>query len=135
MIPKHVKFVDEYMVDLNATQSAIRAGYSEKSARSTASRLLTLDNIKAEIASRMKASRISSDEVIKRMEAMALGDLPTKTVTGSHSRKEYDTKAATDSLGKIYALFIDKTIIELDGLEIIDEDPQAEDPSPSPETA
>ena len=135
MIPKHVKFVDEYMVDLNATQSAIRAGYSEKSARSTASRLLTLDNVKAEIASRMKASRISSDEVIKRMEAMALGDLPTKTVTGSHSREEYDTKAATDSLGKIYALFIDKTIIELDGLEIIDEDPQAEDTTPSPETA
>ena len=31
---KQKKFVDEYLIDLNATQAAIRAGYSEKTARS-----------------------------------------------------------------------------------------------------
>ncbi len=32
--PKQQRFVDEYLVDLNATQAAIRAGYSERTARS-----------------------------------------------------------------------------------------------------
>ena len=35
------KFVDEYLIDLNATQAAMRAGYSEKTARSIGQRLLT----------------------------------------------------------------------------------------------
>ena len=38
-------FVEEYLKDFNGTQAAIRAGYSKNSARSTASRLLTIDNI------------------------------------------------------------------------------------------
>ena len=38
---KQKKFVDEYLIDLNATQAAIRAGYSEKTARSIGQRLLT----------------------------------------------------------------------------------------------
>ena len=33
LTPKQARFVDEYMVDLNATQAAIRAGYSKKTAR------------------------------------------------------------------------------------------------------
>ena len=33
MTPKQRRFVDEYLIDLNATQAAIRAGYSEKTAR------------------------------------------------------------------------------------------------------
>lgn len=44
---KERKFVREYLVDLNGTQAAIRAGYSEKSAASTASRLLRRENVKA----------------------------------------------------------------------------------------
>ena len=38
---KQKKFVDEYLIDLNATQAAMRAGYSEKTARSIGQRLLT----------------------------------------------------------------------------------------------
>lgn len=38
---KQKKFVDEYLIDLNATQAAIRAGYSKKTARSIGQRLLT----------------------------------------------------------------------------------------------
>lgn len=40
MTPKAKRFVDEYMVDLNATQAAIRAGYSAKTAYSAGQRLL-----------------------------------------------------------------------------------------------
>ena len=35
MTPKQERFVEEYLVDLNATQAAIRAGYSEQTARAT----------------------------------------------------------------------------------------------------
>lgn len=47
---KHEKFCTEYVKDMNATQAAIRAGYSEKTARSQGSTLLTNPNIKQRVA-------------------------------------------------------------------------------------
>jgi len=47
--PKQQRFVEEYVIDWNGTQAAIRAGYSERSARVTASRLLTKANVKVAI--------------------------------------------------------------------------------------
>ncbi len=41
LTPKQKQFCEEYIIDLNATQAAIRAGYSEKTARSIGNRLLT----------------------------------------------------------------------------------------------
>lgn len=41
MTPKQRRFVDEYLIDLNATAAAKRAGYSQRTARSQAERLLT----------------------------------------------------------------------------------------------
>ena len=38
LTPKQARFVDEYLIDLNATQAATRAGYSEKTAEVQASR-------------------------------------------------------------------------------------------------
>lgn len=48
--PKQERFVQEYLVDLNATQAAIRAGYSKQSARVQASRMLTKANVQDAIA-------------------------------------------------------------------------------------
>lgn len=48
------RFIAEYLIDLNATQAAIRAGYSERTARSVGSENLTKPDIAAAIA---KASR------------------------------------------------------------------------------
>lgn len=42
---KQQRFCEEYLIDLNATQAAIRAGYSEKTAEAQSSRLLTYVNI------------------------------------------------------------------------------------------
>lgn len=55
MTPKQERFVAEYLIDLNATQAAIRAGYSEKTARSIASELLTKPDIAAVVAQGNKA--------------------------------------------------------------------------------
>lgn len=52
--PKKEKFVNEYLKDFNATQAAIRAGYSEKTARSQGQRLLTNADVKQGIAEKNK---------------------------------------------------------------------------------
>ncbi len=52
--PKRQRFVDEYVVDLNGTQAAIRAGYSEKTAASQAERLLRNVDVAAEIAEKLQ---------------------------------------------------------------------------------
>lgn len=52
--PKQERFVAEYLVDLNATQAAIRAGYSPRSAHVHAARLLNNDNIRAAVAEKGK---------------------------------------------------------------------------------
>ena len=54
------RFVEEYLVDINATQAAIRAGYSQKSARSIGAENLTKPDISEAISERM----MSADEVI-----------------------------------------------------------------------
>lgn len=53
LTPKQQRFVDEYLVDLNGTQAAIRAGYSAKTARSKAAQLLAKVNIEQAIQARM----------------------------------------------------------------------------------
>jgi len=69
------KFVDEYLIDLNATQAAIRAGYSIKTARSSASRLLTKDNIIKLLQKRRKAiqkkTEITQEKVIAEYAKIA----------------------------------------------------------------
>ena len=54
--PKQEKFIDEYLIDLNATQAAIRAGYSQKTAQEQASRLLSNVIISDEIKRRRETT-------------------------------------------------------------------------------
>ena len=73
--PKQEHFCEEYLIDLNATQAAIRAGYSEKTAYSAGQRLLRnveIQNRIAELkAERSKRTEITQDRVIKELAAMA----------------------------------------------------------------
>ena len=54
MTSQQKQFCDEYLIDLNATQAAIRAGYSPDGARSYASQLLDNDDVQAYISERQK---------------------------------------------------------------------------------
>ena len=49
LTPKQQRFVEEYLIDLNATQAAIRSGYSEKTAQERSSRLLSNVMVQAAI--------------------------------------------------------------------------------------
>lgn len=72
---KNQLFINEYLKDLNATQAAIRAGYSPRSARSTSSEILTKPDIKAEVEARIAEQIMSADEVKLRISDIARGDM------------------------------------------------------------
>ncbi len=52
MTPKQTRFIDEYLIDLNATQAAIRAGYSKKTAGQMGTENLSKPYIKVELEKR-----------------------------------------------------------------------------------
>jgi phage terminase small subunit len=72
---KNQLFIAEYLKDLNATQAAIRAGYSKHSARAQGCRLLTNADIKTEIDAQIAERVMSADEVKLRISDIARGDM------------------------------------------------------------
>lgn len=78
MTPKQVLFVQEYLVDLNATQAAMRAGYSEKTAYSMGQENLKKPEIAAAIAAaqseRSKRTEVTADRVLQEYAALAFYD-------------------------------------------------------------
>lgn len=72
-------FIAEYLVDLNATQAAIRAGYSPRSARTIASRNLARPAIAAAIAEaqakRLAALEMSAEAVLRELSAIARANI------------------------------------------------------------
>lgn len=78
MTPKQARFVEEYLIDLNATQAAIRAGYSAKTAHSIGEENLRKPEIAATLASRQAArsirTEITQDRVLEELWAIATAD-------------------------------------------------------------
>lgn len=76
---KQSKFCNEYLKDLNATQAAIRAGYSRNTARSIANKLMTNADIQAEISRKMdkrsERTEISADRVLLELSRLAFLDV------------------------------------------------------------
>lgn len=67
--PRQARFVDEYLVDLNATQAAIRAGYSAKTAEQTASRLLRNVKVAAAVDAAKEARKERTQTLADRTVA------------------------------------------------------------------
>ena len=78
------RFVDEYLIDLNATKAAIRAGYSENGAEVTGSKLLRVAKVSEAIAkaqeSRAERVHITQDRVLQELARIAFFD-PRKLFT------------------------------------------------------
>lgn len=72
--PKQSRFVQEYLVDLNATQAAIRAGYSDKTAKAIGHENLTKPNIAAAVAAAQEAVaerlEITQDWVLRTLKTV-----------------------------------------------------------------
>lgn len=125
MTVKQKRFCDEYLIALNATQAAIRAGYSEKYAHTNAAKLLQNTTIKAFIDERMaeKESELIADqnEVLKYLTSVLrgeseseivvvenIGDYMSEARTMQKAPDEKERLKAAELLGKRYGLYTEK---------------------------
>lgn len=128
---KKKRFADEYLIDLNGAQAAIRAGYSAATARAIACNLLALPEIKEYVAERMaekdKELIASQDEVLKYLTAVmrglseseivvieGVGMGESQAVKVQKSPDEKERLKAAELIGKRYGLFTDK--VNIDGV-------------------
>lgn len=119
---KQQRFVDEYLIDLNATQAAIRAGYSRKTAYRTASDNLMKPQIKKCVDQRMKEKEsaliANQDEVLKYLTSVMRGQSKASVVVVENvgdrlsqaramekTPDEKERLKAAELLGKRYGLF------------------------------
>jgi phage terminase small subunit len=103
--PKQRKFVVEYLVDRNATQAAIRAGYAKKNADVTGPRLLASAGVNREVEAKIKkmdaATEITASNVLKKL--WHIGTVENKS-TPNHG----DQVRALELVGKHFKMFTDK---------------------------
>lgn len=128
------RFCDEYLVDLNATQAAIRAGYSKKTAYSIGVENLKKPEIKKYIEQRMtekeKELIADQDEVLKYLTSVlrgesrsteivieGIGDGMSEARTIKKEPSEKDKLKAAELLGKRYGLYTDK--VDIDATEAV----------------
>ena len=94
---RQLRFIDEYIVSMNATRAAIHAGYSPKTARAIGSQNLAKFEIAAEIARRLERSKelpnkqpdAQAKRIISQLERVAFADIrgifcPKGTIRPSH---------------------------------------------------
>lgn len=107
--PKELKFAEEWLKTTNATQSAIKAGYSERTAYSAGSRLLKKVDVKQYIDERlaeMKENSIAdTDEVMQFLSSTMRGDIPDQFGLDPALN---DRLKAAELIGKRYKMFTDK---------------------------
>ena len=117
LTPRQKRFVDEYLVDLNATQAAIRSGYKEHTAKEQGYDLLTRTHIKAAVADRMRSreerTQVSQDLVVKRLAKFAFESIPLDEI------KHSDVIKCLELLGKHLGMF-EKEKINMTDEELIE---------------
>lgn len=144
LTPKQAKFIDEYLIDLNATQAAIRAGYSKKTAEVIGYENLTKPYIAEKIQERRnelkESAEIDQAWVLERYKRLAevdpadflndngslkaIHDMPKKvryaiqgldiSETDVKKIKMSDKKATLDSIAKLLGLVIEKHQLGID---------------------
>lgn len=79
LTPKHQRFVQEYLIDRNATQAAIRAGYNATNANVTGPRLLAnvgiQEAIRDGLAEAAERNKVTVDKVLRELALVAFSDI------------------------------------------------------------
>lgn len=121
---RQLKFAQEYCVDLNKTQAAIRAGYAPAYARMQAVRLYSNVNIKAKIEELLQQQLMPKSEILRRLESIA-NQVDPDDIKDAINR-ERNRIRALELLGKYHLLFTENdkptevnVNVQVNGLENI----------------
>ena len=127
MTEKRKRFAEEYLFDFNATQAAIRAGYSERTAYSIGQRLLKDVEVKTYIdaaLARLQAKNVAdAQEVMEYLTSVMRGESQSSVLcligdgmqeTIEKRPDEKERLKAAELLGKRYGLYTDKVDIDPD---------------------
>ena len=129
MTERQKRFADEYLIDCNAEQAAIRAGYSEKYARGNAHKLVANGGIKEYLEEKLEevsSSKIASaEEVIEYLTSVLRSEsLGSELSNGEIILKppsEKDKLKAAELLGKRYGIYTDKINLSVEPITIIND--------------
>lgn len=134
MNAKQKKFADEYLIDCNATQAAIRAGYNEKTAYSQGQRMLKNVEVKAYIDEQLERlhneKTADAQEVLEYLTAVMRGQHTEQTLQligeGVQKIADIDVSAkerikAAELIGKRYGMFKDNVNVDLEPVVIVND--------------
>ena len=140
LTPRQQKFCDEYLISGNATDAAIKAGYSRKTAKQTGSENLAKPDLRAYIDEQLakihSAKIADAEEVMKYLTSVMRGEHTEQVLKlvgeGVQTVTDIDVSAkerlkAAELIGKRYGLFTDKVGLEGAVPVIITGDDQLED--------
>jgi phage terminase small subunit len=109
MTARQHRFITEYLVDLNATQAAVRAGYSRRTANRIASENLSKPDIRAhvnkEMDDRARRTEITLDNVVKELAIIAFSNAHAGADGGVSRIRTADKLRALELLGKHLGMF------------------------------
>ena len=134
MNARQKRFFDEYLIDCNATQAAIRAGYSPKTAKQIGQRMLTNVDLKAYIDEQLERihneKTADAQEVLEYLTAVMRGQHTEQTLQligdGVQKIADIDVSAkerlkAAELIGKRYGMFKDNVGIDLEPVVIVND--------------
>lgn len=131
MTARQKAFVQEYLIDLNATQAAIRAGYSPRTAHSTGPRLLENVEVKRAISEQMERIRTQrtadAQEVLEYLTSVLRGESRSHVLAlcgegcqevVSKPPDERERLKAAELLGRRWGLFTDRVDLDASDLSL-----------------
>lgn len=134
MNARQKKFCDEYLIDCNATQAAIRAGYSPKTAKSIGQENLTKPDLKAYIDEQLELlhtqKTADAQEVLEYLTAVMRGEHTEQTLQligdGVQTITDIDVSAkerlkAAELIGKRYGMFKDNLNVDVEPVVIVND--------------
>ena len=116
---KQLRFIEEFVVDHNATQAAVRAGYSSRSARQIGNSLLMKHDVAGEVVKRQKElaknCHISAERTLKEVAQIAYAPLPEWSRS---SHKLAGKIAALNTLCRHLGLIDNRTHMQVDNRSV-----------------
>lgn len=134
MTDKQKRFCDEYLIDCNATQAAVRAGYSPKTAKQTGCENLAKPDLKAYIDERLEEMHnektADAQEVLEYLTSVMRGEHKEQVLKligdGVQTISDIDVGAkdrikAAELIGKRYGMFKDGLAVEVEPVTLVND--------------